>query len=682
MTSQANRNIAAFAAVLSLVLLMGGSHLTAQATPTGWTPELVMQVKRVGNVVPSPDGSRVAYQVGTAVMEGETSEWRYQIWVAGSDGSNAYQLTRGDKSSTDPSWSPDGAWLAFLSSRSDSANIWRIRIAGGEAEQVTHVKSGVDAFAWSPDGVSIAYSMPDPPTEEELQNEKEKNDAFVVDENLKEIHLYTIPVNVGDDGKREATRLTPAGRSVFGLFAGMPFDWSPDGSSIVFAHAPTPKVDDWTRTDLSVVDVATVTVRSLVNSSAAEGQPTYSPDGRWIAYTASDDPPTWAFTSRVHLVGVNDGESRPLAASYDEQPGIVGWSEDGRSVLISETHRTINRVSALPLDGGAPVDITPDNVMVSAPRLNVSGTFLGFVSETPDTPPEAFVSAIDRFQPALVSAAQDTPDVPIGETEVVTWNSSDGMEIEGLLTLPTGYEGGAPVPLLVIVHGGPTGVFTQRFIASRGAYSIASFAEKGFAVLRCNVRGSSGYGREFRYANYGDWGGGDYRDIMTGVDAMIERGIADPNALGVMGWSYGGYMTSWVVTQTDRFKAASVGAGVNNLMSFTGTADIAGFIPDYFGGEYWDVFDNWRSHSAMFNVKGVTTPTLIQHGEEDARVPVGQGYEFYNALKRQGVEVKMVVYPRQPHGIQEPRLQLDAMKRNLEWFERWVQATPVSLRRY
>src|SRR4029079_12468640 len=158
-----------------------------------------------------------------------------------------------------------------------------------------------------------------------------------------------------------------------------------------------------------------------------------------------------------------------------------------------------------------------------------------------------------------------------------------------------------------------------------------------YAVLRCNVRGSSGYGREFRYANYHDWGGGDYRDIMSGVDALVEQGIADPERLGVMGWSYGGYMTSWIITQTKRFKAASVGAGVTNLMSFTGTADINDFIPDYMGGEYWDEFDAWKAHSAMFQVKAVSTPTLIQHGDKDLRVPISQGFELYNALKRQGI---------------------------------------------
>ena len=216
------------------------------------------------------------------------------------------------------------------------------------------------------------------------------------------------------------------------------------------------------------------------------------------------------------------------------------------------------------------------------------------------------------------------------------------------------------------------GVFTQTFDGTATQYPVAAFASQGYAVLRPNPRGSSGYGRKFRYANYGDWGGGDFRDLMSGVDHVIANGVADPDRLGVMGWSYGGYMTSWTITQTKRFKAASVGAGVTNLMSFTGTADIPSFLPDYFGGEFWNKLDAYRPRSAMFQVKGVTTPTLIQHGERDERVPLSQGQELYNALKRQGCETKMVIYPRTPHGIEEPRLLLDCMIRNLEWFDHYL----------
>jgi len=322
--------------------------------------------------------------------------------------------------------------------------------------------------------------------------------------------------------------------------------------------------------------------------------------------------------------------------------------------------------------------LTPADLMVEAPALNTSRTHFGFTSQSTEQPVEAFASTVDTFSAVQVSRVQNLPKVTIGRTEVVEWKAPDGKSIEGLLTYPAGHQPGNRVPLLVIVHGGPAGVFLRTFTGNASPYLVAAFASRGYALLRCNVRGSTGYGRDFRYANRSDWGGGDYRDIMSGVDHLISKGIADPDRMGVMGWSYGGYMTSWVITQTKRFKAASVGAGVTNLMSFTGTADIPSFVPDYLSGEYWEVFDRWRTHSAMFNVKGVSTPTLIQHGEADVRVPISQSYEFYNALKRQNVPVTMVVYPRQPHGIQEPKLMQDAMQRNLDWFDQWIKGTQVT----
>jgi dipeptidyl aminopeptidase/acylaminoacyl peptidase len=255
---------------------------------------------------------------------------------------------------------------------------------------------------------------------------------------------------------------------------------------------------------------------------------------------------------------------------------------------------------------------------------------------------------------------------------VIKWKSTDGLDVEGLLTYPANYESGKRSPLLLVVHGGPAGVFAQSFIGNRGAYPVAAFAARGYAVLRVNPRGSSGYGVKFRRGNLKDWGGGDYNDLMSGVDYVIKMGLADPERLGVMGWSYGGFMTSWIITHSKRFKVASVGAGVTNLMSFNGTADIPSFVPDYFGAEFWDDPDTYRAHSAMFNVKGVATPTLIQHGEADDRVPISQGYELYNALKRQNVPVRMIVLPRQPHGPNEPRMILKVMQTNLEWFEKYL----------
>ena len=675
--------------------------------PEAWSPEFAFKVKRVSLVRPSPDGRHVAFVVGTAAMEGEHSEWVSQVWVADADGKSAVQLTRGDKSSTAPAWSPDSQWIAFVSARGADKdakpNLWRIRIDGGEAEALTDEKGGAAAPRWSPDGAHIAFLLTDARTDEEESAAKEKRDWRVVGEDVKRIRLAVVPAEKDGDGKRPLRRLTTGDTSVGNVEGPGHFDWSPDGKWIAFDHQPTALVDDWPKGDISLVEVATGHVKPLVATPAAEADPSFSPDGGSVAYEASDVPVRWGGASRIQVVPAAGGAPRALAATFDERPDLLGWTQDGSRVIVSETQRTVARLAALPADGTAGVDITPADATVDAPALGGSRAMVGFTSQAPDRAPEAFVAEVPvgrlyittttgagkrssasrtgaAWAPVQVSHVQDLPPVALGRTEVVSWSAPDGKTIEGLLTHPVGYTAGARVPLVVMVHGGPTGVFVRSYTGAPSPYSVAGFATHGFAVLRCNVRGSGGYGREFRYANYKDWGGGDYQDILSGVDALIAKGVADPDRLGIMGWSYGGYMTSWVITQTRRFKAASVGAGVTNLMSFTGTADIPSFIPDYFGGEYWDAFDGWRARSAMFHVKGVTTPTLIQHGESDRRVPISQGYELYNALKRQGVTTKMVVYPRQPHGIQEPKLMRDAMIRNLEWFDQYVLGRTASAR--
>ncbi len=656
-------------AVLALVALCLPT-LHAQ-NPGKWTTDQMFKVKRVGPVVPSPDGSRVAYVVGEAVMQAEKSEWLSEIHVAMADGSAAFQLTRGDKSSTNPRWSPDGQWIAFGSSRGDTKNnIFRIRVAGGEAEQLTSEKGSAGGFDWSPDGKSLAFTMSDPKSDDEEKAAKEKRDARVLDENEKFNGLYIIPVEKNSEGKRLAKRLSAAEAHVTG------FDWAPDSSAIVFSHQRIPKVFE--QNDISTVAISGGDAKTLVASPASEGNAVYSRDGKQIAYVISDDPPTWGGTGWVRIIAASGGQPRELAKTHDEQASLVDWSADGRGVYVTETHGTLGRLSLLPVDGGAPTPVSGTDVNLGGANINASGTVVGFAQQWPDKAPEPFIANLKGFTSKQVAKVQELPAVT-AKTEVIRWKSPDGVDVEGLLTYPTGVAqpfraASGKAPLLVVVHGGPAGVFTQSYVGTPGPYPIAIFADRGYAVLRVNPRGSSGYGRKFRYANYRDWGGGDYKDIMSGVDHVISMGVADPDRLGIMGWSYGGYMTSWTITQTKRFKAASVGAGVTNLMSFTGTADIPGFVPDYFGGEYWDVFDRWRSRSAMFNVKGVTTPTLIQHGELDLRVPISQGYELYNALVRQKVLTKMVVYPRQPHGIQEPKLVKDAMERNLEWFDKWIKA--------
>jgi len=654
------------AKITSVVLLLA---ITGNAQTSRWTPELQLKTRVVGSPRVSPDGKRVVYTVNEAMMAPDRSEFVTQIWLATTDGKENFQITFGEKSSTNPKWSPDGNSIAFTSNRKDNKNnLYVLRLNGGEAEPLTDVKSGVSNFAWSPDGRWLAFTMADAKTEDEEKNDKGKNDFRWADENFKMTRLYVIPVQKDANGKREPRKLTTENYNVGG------FDWAPDGTRIVFNHTKTPGANDWTTSDVSIVEIPGGKVKIFANTAAAEDSAIFSPDGKSIAMTVTDIPPRWAQSGLIQIYSVSGAPPpRTLAASFDGQPNLAGWSADSKRLYFSEAKGTGTQIYAIDVAANRLEEIKASPAVYTGIDLNATGTMFGFVRQTSDSPPEVFVASVSNLSPIQVSKANTDLKMPaIGKTEVVRWKSTDGRDIEGLLTYPVGYKAGQKVPLILNIHGGPAGVFQQTFIGGRGAYPLASFASHGFAILRPNPRGSSGYGTEFRRANIKDWGGADYQDLMTGVDKAIAMGVADPQRLGVMGWSYGGFMTSWIVTQTHRFKAASAGAPVTNLMSFNGTADIPAFVPDYFGGQFWEGMDTYQKHSPMFNVKGVTTPTMIQHGEADIRVPISQGYEFYNALKAQGVPTRMLVLPRQPHGPNEPKMQLQAMQANLEWFEKYI----------
>jgi len=649
-------------AVTLVVLFVSG------AAAQTWDPELQLKVKAVGTPRVSPDGKKMVYAVNEAVMTPDKSEFVTQIWLSNLDTKRNVQLTFGEKSSSNPKWSPDGNWLAFLSNRKDNRNqIYLLNLSGGEAEPLTDGKSAVTNFAWSPDGRSIALTMMDAKTEEEEKNDKGKNDSRWADENLKLARLYVLSVQKDANGKREPRKLTTENYQV------EDFDWSNDGSRIAFGHVKSPVANDWPTSDVSIVEVASGKISDLANSPAAETSPLYSPDGKSIAVSTSDVPARWAGSGIIQVFSTSGGPPKNAAGTFDAQPAVAGWSSDSKHIYFSEAKGTGTQIYSLDVAANRIDEIKTTPAVLSAISLNSSGTTFAFVRQTPNTPADAYVASVADFNPVQVTRVNEGLQIPaLGRTEVITWKSKDGKDIEGLLTYPVGYQNGQRVPLILNVHGGPAGVFQQTFIGGRGVYPLATFASRGFAILRPNPRGSSGYGAEFRRANIKDWGFGDYQDLMTGVDKVIEMGVADPERLGVMGWSYGGFMTSWIVTQTQRFKAASAGAPVTNLMSFNGTADIPAFIPDYFGGQFWEVMDLYQKHSPMFNVKNVSTPTMIQHGEADIRVPISQGYEFYNALKVKGVPTRMLVLPRQPHGPTEPKMQLAAMKANLEWFEKYI----------
>ena len=649
-----------------------------------WTADKIMQYKNITDTNISPDGKHIAYVVSVPFMEGEKSEYNSQIWVASADGSFDAQYTRGEKSSSTPQFSPEGKQIAFLSKRAGDKNqVFVIRIMGGEPEQVTDTKTGVTSFKWSPDGSRIAYLMKDPDTKEEEKMKKEKTDVILVDKNYKYDHLYVVSVAANKSGKRATKQLTSGFYHVNG------FDWSPDGSTIAFSFAPNPKINDaGLESDISTIPSDSGKITSVVKRSGVDVSPHYSPDGKWIAFQSSGGKPERVGLSDVYKVSSTGGDLIELQKTPDRNANIVAWAQDGSYLFISENYKTSQVLLALPSsssikiakgdymaysDSQLPI-ITSIKGSSNSFSISKSGSRMSYTFEDVNTPKEVFTAGLKGENNKKVSNANVDFNPPaLGKTDLISWKSKDGLVIEGLLTYPVGFEKGKKYPIVLQIHGGPAGVFSQTYTGAPAIYMTQYFAQKGFIVLRPNPRGSSGYGKDFRYANVRDWGFGDYQDLMTGVDHVLAMGIADTNKQFVMGWSYGGYMTSWVVTQTDRFKAASMGAGLPNLVSMVTTTDIPDYIVAHAGGkEFWEEYEEYEKHSAIYQIKNAKTPTQVIHGANDLRVPFTQGQEFYNALKRKGVDTEMVVYPRTPHGPEEPKLLMDVSPRIMTWFEKYL----------
>ncbi len=629
-----------------------------------WSPKESMKIKSISQTDISYDGKMVAYVVREPVMDDEKSEYLSQIWLTNVVSKENVQYTFNLKSSSSPKFSPDGKNLAFLSSRSGRNQIWIISTSGGEARRLTEEEKGIRSIKWSPNGRKISFLKNDDDTEEEIKSKKNKTDVILVDKNFKYSHIYSY--NLFEDTVTQITK---------GDFSVNSFDYSPNGKKIVFSHQDDTNINTgFVNSDISVIESDGSSLLNLIKRPGIDSNPIFSGDGNRFAFISSGGKQESIGLRDTYIFNLKNNNIKKLDNTPNRDSNIISWSSDNKNLIISESVKTTSQLILLPVNGDNYISWSGEKYkegVISSVVKSKKSDNLVLCYEKLNSPVEVFLTGTNNLSFSKLSDINNYNYPELSRTEIISWKSFDGRIIEGILTYPKNYKKGSKYPIILQIHGGPAGVFSERFNGRPGIYMTEYFSEKGYVTIKPNPRGSTGYGKEFRYANYKDWGYGDYEDVVSGVDKVIDMGIGDPDRQFVMGWSYGGYLTSFVVTKTNRFKAASMGAGLPNLISMVTTTDIQDYLVAHMGSEFWDDYETYEKHSAIYQIKNTTTPTQIIHGENDLRVPFTQGQEFYRALDRLGVDTEMVVYPRTPHGPREPKFLMDVSERILIWFEKY-----------
>jgi dipeptidyl aminopeptidase/acylaminoacyl peptidase len=669
-------------AAAALLLLVGSAAPTGaqEVNPTQARPLEIadmFQIKRVGSPAVSPDGGWVAFTVSTPSTP--TKSGSTQIWMVAADGDgDPIPMTAKGYSASSPEWSPDGKYLSFVATRGDSAKaqVWVLDRRMGEGQELTKEKWGISGYEWSPDGSKLLLTIRDPdPIDTLPEHEKPKSrppweidrlqfkqDRVGYITGDRHTHLY-----VFDLATRKTTQITSGDYDVSSPA------WSPDGTRVAFVANRTENPDGNENTDIWVVDAANTdkgeTLVQVTTNPGSDGSPAWSPDGEWIAHVSSREPEIiWYDVNELAVARADGGgELRILTEALDRNVGSPKYSEDGRYIFVeiedsAEGH--LGRVNVRngrmdrPVSGELTVggfDLGPDDeVFVSVARTNLPGEIFSVDDD-------GELTQLTKVNEAFLRG------IRLGQTYDATFASADGTEIESFFYLPPGYQEGMRYPTLLRIHGGPVSQYSHSF-----NFEAHLLAAKGYVVVTPNPRGSSGYGQEFSHAIWADWGNKDYQDVLAAVDHAIEEGWADPERLGVGGWSYGGILTDHVITKTDRFKAAITGASEFLYVSNYGH-DHYQLQWEKELGLPWESRETWERISPFNQVDKITTPTLVMGGESDWNVPINNGEQLYQALRRMGRETQLVVYPGQSHGLSVPAYQVDRYERYLKWYDKYVK---------
>jgi dipeptidyl aminopeptidase/acylaminoacyl peptidase len=650
--------------VAALVTLFASIALPALAQ-RAMTLVDVLNVGRISDPQLSPDGTQILYVLARADWKANTRITH--VWRVRADGSGSVQMTDSAEGETSPRWSPDGKTIAFVAKRGDEANqIYVMPADGGEGRALTKHATAVSRIAWSPDGSAIYFTAPEEKTAEEKDREKAKDDVVAFDEDYRQPHLWKVSV-----GDRREQRITS------GDFAVNDFDLTRDGTHFVIQRAPNPLYGYSDEGEVVIMKVDGTGVVPLTKNHVPEDGGQASPDGSQVLFLSqSNEKFEPYFNRKIFLVPSSGGAARVLTAGLPYEVERAAWSKDGRAIFFLANMGVHAELFRLDVATGKSTQLTDGQHTVTSWSYSPAADRHVFSMDEPTSPGELYtLAASGGAAPVAVTHvfANVARDFKLPRQEKIEWKGADGVTVEGILYYPIDYRAGQKYALAVQTHGGPQA--SDKFgFGSWGDY-VQVLTAKGYAVLHPNYRGSTGTGDAFTRDMVGHYFKNAHLDVMAGVDRVIAMGIADPDRLVKMGWSGGGHMTNKLITFTDRFKAASAGAGAANWVSMYAQSDVRTYRTPWFGATPWGKnapIDTYWDNSPLKYVANVTTPTIFLVGEKDVRVPMPQSVEMYRALKSNGVPTHLYVAPREPHGWQELRHELFKMNVELAWFEKYA----------
>lgn len=647
-----------------------------------------ISLKTVGGVVLSPDGKSAVYTVTSA--DWLNNSFDTEIWLC-REGEPAFQLTRTFKgSSTSPQFTPDSKWVSFLADRGDKTQLYLIAVAGGEAFAVSKEEDGIGSYEWSPDGNYIAFTRAEPDTKKE-KTSKERYGGFAVEgEEYKLNHLWLLRFNydsvmaagqlpcytskadsAGKTGAPTCYTLPKARRLTEGDFSVAGFNWSPDGKFIAFTRQPNPIITSSAYADIAVLDLAAKTTVVLVNNPGGDFFIDWSPDGKQFVYSSSlaDTVSNYYRNNHLLIYDIASKKSREVAGDFDENKNVAEWNS--RGIFFSAAQKTKAGIFEIDPASGKVNAVNTGIDIAGSPSFSKDAGKMAFSGRQFSSLQEVYLLTGGSAPKNISGSSAQLAGWNTPLNEVVQWKSKDGAVIEGVLLKPRNFDAARKYPLLVVVHGGPTGVDRPEPVPTY-VYPIVQWCEKGALVLRVNYRGSAGYGEKFRSLNVGNLGVGDMWDVVSGVEYLNSRGMIDTAKMGCMGWSQGGYISAFLTTNTHMFKAISVGAGISNWVTYYVSTDITPFTRQYLKATPWSDAAVYSKTSPMTNINKANTPTLIQHGELDKRVPIPNAYELYRGLQDRNIPSKLVVYKGFGHGITKPKERLAAVWHNWQWFNHYV----------